>query len=169
MDEYIERLLEADGVRFETELRAVDADELGVVESRSRLRGGVAVAVTNDAGKLLLVRNGWMDGYGFPGGGVEPDEEWEDAAVREVEEKTGIEIELGRSWLVPQGEYEHEGERYDGEYTVFYHATAADDGTVGDELGIEGETIEDAAWFDAMPDEAFQPDRISDVLDESES
>ncbi|MCO8244184.1 hypothetical protein [Haladaptatus sp. AB643] len=57
----------------------------------------------------------------------------------------------------------------DGEYTVFYHAIAADDGTVGDELGIEGETIKDAAWFDAMPDEAFQPDRISDVLDESES
>jgi 8-oxo-dGTP diphosphatase len=46
-------------------------------------------------GSILLVHRPQYDDWTFPKGKLEPGESWEDAAVREVEEETGLRAEAG--------------------------------------------------------------------------
>lgn len=89
MDEYVEGVLARDDAVHETIVTEHDDRESfeATVERAERIDGAVVVAVTDDDGRVLLVENDWMDGFGFPGG-VEPGEDPEAAAVREVAEET---------------------------------------------------------------------------------
>ena len=53
----------------------------------------VAALVTNDEGKILLVKSPWR-GWEYPGGLIEPGESFEAALKREVREESGVEIEV---------------------------------------------------------------------------
>jgi len=55
-----------------------------------------AYAVVVDEGRLLLSHwaEGDLSGWSMPGGGLEPGEHPEQAAVREVREETGYDVEL---------------------------------------------------------------------------
>ena len=46
-------------------------------------------------GRVLLVHRPKYDDWSFPKGKLEPAEDWQDAAVREVEEETGLLCEPG--------------------------------------------------------------------------
>jgi ADP-ribose pyrophosphatase YjhB (NUDIX family) len=52
------------------------------------------VAVTNDAGELLLIRRSDNDNWAMPGGAVDIGESLAQAAVRETREETGIDCEI---------------------------------------------------------------------------
>jgi 8-oxo-dGTP pyrophosphatase MutT (NUDIX family) len=71
--------------------------------SRSDLidRPTARVIVLNDRGKLLLFRiKGDGDPFWImPGGAVEADESYEDAARRELKEETGIEVATLGPWV----------------------------------------------------------------------
>ena len=54
--------------------------------------GGVVVR----DGRVLLVHRPRYDDWTFPKGKLDPGESFEDAAVREVEEETGVRCSLGR-------------------------------------------------------------------------
>ena len=54
----------------------------------------VNVAVTNDAGEVLLVRRSDNDNWALPGGAVDLGESLTQAAVRETLEESGIECEI---------------------------------------------------------------------------
>jgi 8-oxo-dGTP diphosphatase len=56
-----------------------------------RAAGGVVVR----DGRVLLVHRDRYDDWSLPKGKLEPGETWEDAAVREVREETGLHCELG--------------------------------------------------------------------------
>ena len=56
-----------------------------------RAAGGIVVR----NGCVVLVHRPKYDDWSFPKGKLEADEAWEDAAVREVEEETGLRAELG--------------------------------------------------------------------------
>ncbi len=75
----------------------------------------VTAAVRDDRGRLLLIHKVDNDFWALPGGAVELGESVADAAVREVEEETGVTVEL--TGLV-------------GIYTDPGHVIAYDDGEV---------------------------------------
>ena len=52
--------------------------------------------IFNDKGEVLLQRRGDFGKWGFPGGAVELGETPEMAAIREVKEETGLEVEVRR-------------------------------------------------------------------------
>jgi ADP-ribose pyrophosphatase YjhB (NUDIX family) len=54
----------------------------------------VNVAVTNDAGEVLLIRRSDNDNWALPGGAVDLGESLSQAAVRETLEESGIECEI---------------------------------------------------------------------------
>ena len=58
----------------------------GAVLWRRRADGGIEVAV---------VHRPRYDDWSLPKGKLNPDEDWQDAALREVREETGLECELG--------------------------------------------------------------------------
>lgn len=79
------------------------------------MRHRAAVFVLDDKNNVLLFhrfKNG-QEYYAVPGGGVEPDEAPEQAAVRELKEETGLNIVLGEKI----GELEA-----DGNHQYFYIA-----------------------------------------------
>lgn len=53
---------------------------------------GVRVALENEKGEFLLVRHTYVSGWYLPGGGVERGETFNDAAIKEVWEETGIRL-----------------------------------------------------------------------------
>ena len=58
-----------------------------------------AGAIVEDRGRLLMVRHvvpGKYDFWVAPGGGVQGDESYEEAAAREVWEETGLEVSMGQ-------------------------------------------------------------------------
>ena len=61
------------------------------------LRLGVMCAVIDDSGCLLLSQRGDLNTWNLPGGRLDPGETLEEAAVREVEEETGISAETERA------------------------------------------------------------------------
>lgn len=165
MQRYVEKLkshpdvvLEEDEVTYET------FEEFEEARERSEKIDGAVVVAVSDGGRLLLVQNDWMDGYGFPGGGVEPGEDWERAAEREVKEETGVDVDSVHPWRLRHSVHSFES-RSTSIPCVFYHAEATD-ATISEDPGVdEVETIEDVQWFDTVPEEAVEPDRIREALE----
>jgi ADP-ribose pyrophosphatase YjhB (NUDIX family) len=111
---------------------------------------GAGVWLTDDDGRVLLVRNEGEDGWGDPGGKVEPDESVEAAAVRETREEASVECELTGVNEVHLVEVRDETDPdrpglvtpivvFDGHYAG------------GDPRPRDGE-IADVAWFASSPD-----------------
>lgn len=63
-----------------------------------RVAAGVAAVVFDGKGRVLLGKRADNDLWGLPSGHVEPAETVEEAAIREVSEETGLEVEV--EWLV---------------------------------------------------------------------
>jgi 8-oxo-dGTP pyrophosphatase MutT (NUDIX family) len=73
------------------------------VNERVDAAGGVVV----QDGRVLLVHRPRYDDWTFPKGKLDPEETFEDAALREVEEETGLRCSLGRE--LPAARYEVNG------------------------------------------------------------
>ncbi|WP_266077699.1 NUDIX domain-containing protein [Haladaptatus caseinilyticus] len=139
-------------VREGTRTFSLPADNFATVKStiESGRDQWAGVVVTNEDGRILLVENGWSDGWVVPGGTVEVDETLAGAAVREVAEETGVSIELDGPLLVERQTFTHDGKAVSGHFVLF--GGTADEAEIGSDLGVEGETICDARWFTTLPE-----------------
>jgi ADP-ribose pyrophosphatase YjhB (NUDIX family) len=81
----------------------------------------VSAIVTDEHGRILLIRRTDNNYWSIPGGGVNPGESVSDAAAREVKEETGIDCQV--TGLV-------------GIYSDPNHVAAYDDGEVRQEFSI---------------------------------
>lgn len=112
----------------------------------------VTAIVTNDAGDLLLVHKTDNDLWALPGGGMDVGESISAAVVREVQEETGLDIEV--AGIV-------------GVYTNPRHVMAYDDGEVRQQcsvcfttklLGGEMDTSSETSEVRFVP-----PNRVDDL------
>src|SRR3954453_17791186 len=69
---------------------AVDPDS-----ARVKASGGVVYRRSDDGIEILLVHRPRYDDWSLPKGKLDAGESWEDAAIREVEEETGLRFALG--------------------------------------------------------------------------
>jgi putative flavoprotein involved in K+ transport len=119
------------------------------VDGHDTRTGAYAVLVDREDRILLALWNeGDRPAWTLPGGGVEPGETPEDAAVREVREETGFDVELVRllgedRFTVPAGE------RLDGSSRPLVAVRLVFEARiVGGELTAEvGGTTDEAAWI----------------------
>jgi len=120
----------------------------------SFLRIGVACAVRDEVGRILLSRRGDLDVWNLPTGRLDSGELLTDAAVREVREETGLACEI----LRPVGLYFLQGQ---SRLNVLYEARQTG-GT------LQQETAETTAnrYFqpEALPSRLFGDFMVRDVL-----
>lgn len=135
--------------------RIRDAVERGV--------GDWVLAIVVDDGRVLLVCNRWSDGWIPPGGKIDAGETPREAAEREVVEETGVEATVREPVVVVEQTYAC-GTDVDGfdevECALAVLAATADDPTVADEPGLDGEGIGAARWFDDLPPELEYHDAV---------
>lgn len=150
--------------RFE-ETVDLSAEEWGEGLARDDVgRWGVGAAVQDADGRVLLVyqRDQWL----LPGGMLEPDETHAEGAAREVEEETGIPVEVtGLGAIVEQTFHNREtGETFAFAFAAF----RADPGhtDVDDDPGLADESIRDAAWHDTLPEDTLQREMVETVLED---
>lgn len=120
-------------------------------------RGGAGARVTDDEGRVLLIRHPrdpeqWV----LPGGGHEPGETFAETAVREVWEETGVECEVTGVWQASRRRFVREDDPERRGYLLSVFFTAEYVGGTADRYperwdDEEDEEILEVAWFDEPP------------------
>jgi 8-oxo-dGTP diphosphatase len=77
-------------------------------EPRSRAAGGVVVRDLPGGPEVAVVHRPRYDDWSLPKGKLRPGEDWEQAALREVREETGMSCELGEE-LAPARYHDRKG------------------------------------------------------------
>ena len=125
---------------------------------RERLAGAVGVIAKMD-GKFVLVRHtpesrGNAHHYwAFHGGGVEHGEDFEEAAIREFKEETGLDVEVTGLFSV----HEHVARSPRGSQLVFYVATFKGKVVGGEMRPEKPNEISQIRLFEELPEKDLVP------------
>lgn len=137
-------------------------DEL--VDGEPFTTGWVTVAsVLDGEGRLLLIYDEDDESWMLPGGTLQPGESLTESVVREVDEEAGVPIVPQR----PHSAIESvctDGERSAAFTVVGFEATPVST-TVGSDLGVDDESITDAAWFAELPEPLFARDHAEALFE----
>lgn len=138
-----------------TRLNDPEFFEHGVELFESGVRGAAGARVTDDDGRLLLIRDDrdpetWV----LPGGGHEPGETFAETARREVREESGVDCEVTGVWRAVRKRFVHREQPQRRGYLleVFFTADAVDGEAVVDPERLdEGEEVLEVRWFEEAP------------------
>lgn len=126
--------------------------------------GWVTIAAAiDDEGRVLLIYDEDDDSWVIPGGTVQPGESLQEAVVREVQEEAGVEIAPERPHSFVDV-VTTDGEREMGFNVVGFGAEPLST-TVGTDLGVDDESITDAAWFEELPEQLFERDHAEALVE----
>ena len=128
-----------------------------------QIRVAAYAVIVREDGRMLLPHwsEGGRDGWTLPGGGIDPGEHPEAAAVREVAEETGYDVELDDllgvdSIVVAAADRLHVEDRDRALHAIRIVYSAH---VVGGELRVEeDESTDDVGWF--TPDEVDALPRV---------
>lgn len=169
-----DRLLEEyEPVEFHEEETTIDPEEfadLREIAEEGYLGGGYAWVVRepeqaaeltpsmpddlDEARRVLMIQTRGSNRWGLAGGGRESGETFEEAAVREVREETGIDCDITDCFLLAHRIMGSNGETENRVHLlyVFFDATYA-----GGRVEIQPGELNGAAWF-AEPPERMHPE-----------
>lgn len=138
-------------MNYVAELRAL-------VGTRPLILPGTSVLILNPAGQVLLVERTDVDGWGLPGGLMEPGESFEEVGRREVREELGI--EMGPMSLLEVFSGPEMYFRYDHGDEI-YNVTAVYITTTEQSSEIAPDEIRTARFFapEDFPDDILAPER----------
>ncbi len=112
-----------------------------------RPKVGIGVVIVNAAGKILVGkrRGSHAQYYSIPGGHLELGETFEEAAVKEIKEETGLEIIEPKVFCVTNNlrTYQEEGKHY---ISVCLFATKYN----GEPVNLEPEKCNGWSWVDPL-------------------
>lgn len=117
---------------------------------------GAHTIVYRSSGELLLVRHDGVDLWVVPGGGVDSDESFAEAARRELDEEAGIDVSYDGLAMVSTVEIETRGYRTRGVLPIF----AARAESVEPEIADPDDEISAARWFSRLPDDTRDRDDL---------
>ncbi|WP_226530685.1 NUDIX hydrolase [Metabacillus niabensis] len=99
---------------------------------------------------VLMVKNkgDTFSYYTLPGGAVEPEETLEEAAIREVKEETGLDVEINGVFSVGEAFFEERGH-----HAIFFTFRGK---IIGGEIKISmPDEIEEITWMDSQEAEEY--------------
>ena len=102
-----------------------------------------------------------------PGGALQPGESLSEAAERELREETGVEAKPVRPHSVDELVVENERTGETTGWTTVVFEAVAESPETDDELGLDDENIEDARWFEELPEDVFDRERVETVYERS--
>jgi 8-oxo-dGTP pyrophosphatase MutT (NUDIX family) len=157
-----------DGVPRERQVLRLPASQVDAFREWGTEGTGLTAAarVRDPDGRLALVQNDWSDGWILPGGAVEPGEESATAARREIREETGLSATVGDPLVVLEQTFtavDDSVASFPARYVVF-EASADGEIPATGELGVEGEEISAAAWFEEPPDRLHDGELLREYL-----
>ena len=125
-----------------------------------------AARVHDSDGRIALVKNSWTDGWFLPGGAVEAHETPSEAARREIHEEVGLNAVVDRPLVVLDQTYisENTGEEWFSAAFIVYSASADDEIPEVSQLGVAGEEILAAKWFDTVPEQLHDGELLRPYL-----
>jgi 8-oxo-dGTP diphosphatase len=139
---------------------ALPPDEFATAADSEPARSGwvVLAFAFDDDGRVLLIEQPWADGWLAPGGARQPGESLAEAAAREVDEETGVEVSPVAPRAVDELTFvdERTGET-DGWSTVLFEAVA-ETTTVDRDPAVDDEEVTDCRWFDGLPENVYNPE-----------
>jgi 8-oxo-dGTP diphosphatase len=141
-------LLERSAANYVVDDHEVPREQFEQLDDQWLAAGAV---VWNPDGEVPFVEPSWADGWVLPGGSVEPGESLAETAGREVEEETGLDVDLSGPCRVVEQRYRCEGAVATGWFVVFA-ATTPDRG-FGTEPGVHEDEIDRVDWFAEPPAE----------------
>jgi len=131
-----------------------------------KARRSARVMVFDPAGRVLLIRCAVMRADGefvfwlTPGGEIEAGEEPHAAAVRELREELGLEVEVAGPVYTYANQFEHQGEMRDNLDFVFTARCAAEAPVMRGVTADEIEIMKEIRWWSADEVEAALTDGV---------
>lgn len=160
----VEGLLERHaGVRHRERTRPLDREVFDRLQRRVRsgLEWGVGAVVTDDDGRVLLIRE--RDRWSVPGGGVEPGESLQEALRRELREETGVRVSVDELCAVTEQTAVH-GDR-ETQFGFATYTATPETTDVATQPGLDGEGIETAEWVDRLPENTLDRELVAALRD----
>lgn len=110
---------------------------------------GAHTIVYRESGELLLVRHDGVDLWVLPGGGLDGDESFRDAAERELHEEAGIDADYDGLAMLTRVHFRCADHQAWGVLPIYAAAAESTDTEVQD----PDDEISDARWFDDLPED----------------
>ncbi len=122
------------------------------------VRAASGIVVQDESGRVLLLCRSGEGTWGLPGGGVEPGETWEQAAVRECREETGWDVSI-HGLLGIYSDPATQTHRYPSGRTVHFVGAVFLGSPLHRVFEVDGEAAQ-VGWFplDELPEPLFGPD-----------
>jgi len=117
---------------------------------------GAHTLVYRSDGRLLLVRHDGVGKWVLPGGELDGDESFREAALRELREESGVEATIEGLGLLGRVEFYCDGNHTWGVLPVYEARAETTDIAIED----PDEEISDARWFDELPEDTRDRDEI---------